>query len=303
MEDRLAILVPGGHGQLGSDLIALADQVGLIFAPGTVELDVTDTTLTRIALDSFAQAAKKSELTPVVINAAAYTAVDAAETEEFKAFAVNAAGAQNLATACAERDLPLIHISTDYVFPGNAERPYEPDDPAEPKTVYGKSKLLGEQQVLAANSLAVVVRTAWLYGATGHNFVKTMIKLERSRDTLSVVDDQVGCPTWTADLAAGLLQLARLIADRRPQSRRVLHCVSTGHTTWCGLAKAVFEELGAAPERVQPCSTADYPLPAPRPAYSVLSNSAWQVSGLPLLPHWRIALAKAFAKQRADFSR
>ncbi|MCP2170009.1 dTDP-4-dehydrorhamnose reductase [Goodfellowiella coeruleoviolacea] len=290
----LALLVPGGRGQLGSDLAAAAGGADLVHAPGSAELDITDAQAVADAVAALAAAARDEQLRPVVINAAAYTAVDAAESDVDAAFAVNAEGPALLARACAAEGVPLLHVSTDYVFPGTAERPYEPTDPTGPDTVYGRSKLAGEQAVLAGTAASWVVRTAWVYGARGGNFVKTMARLERERDQLSVVDDQCGSPTWSADLAAGLLELTGLIASGRGPARRVLHCTGGGQTTWCGFARAVFEELGADPGRVRPCATEDFPRPAPRPAYSVLSPAAWQAAGLTPLRPWRQALAAAF---------
>lgn len=291
----LALLVPGGRGQLGSDLAEAARDADLVHAPGSAELDITDAQAVDDAVAALAATARDERLRPVVINAAAYTRVDAAESDVDAAFAVNAEGPRLLARACAAEGVPLLHVSTDYVFPGTATRPYEPGDPTGPATVYGRSKLAGEQAVLAATDTSWVVRTAWVYGARGGNFVKTMARLEGERDQLSVVDDQCGSPTWSADLAAGLLELAGLVVNRRGPAQRVLHATGGGEVTWCGFARAVFEELGADPERVKPCTTSEFPLPAPRPAYSVLSPAAWQAAGLTPLRPWRQALSAAFA--------
>ena len=165
--------------------------------------------------------------------------------------------------------MPLIHVSTDYVFPGDASRPYEPGDPTGPRTAYGRTKLAGERAVLSSSCQGYVVRTAWVYGATGSNFVRTTARLQRSHETVSVVDDQHGSPTWSADLARGLLELAGRTGQVPPG---VLHCTNAGSTTWYGLARAVFSELGADPDRVRPCTSADFPRPAPRPGYSVGSR-------------------------------
>jgi dTDP-4-dehydrorhamnose reductase len=294
---ELALLVPGGHGQLGADLAALGARIGTVRAPGSADLDITSDSAVRAAITDLVDDARLAGRHPIVVNAAAYTAVDAAETDEATAHLVNAHGPAVLATACAAAGVPLIHVSTDYVFAGDADRPYEPDDPTDPRSVYGHTKLAGEQAVLSAADDAWVVRTAWVYGAAGGNFVKTIAKLEGQRDTLSVVDDQRGSPTWSADLAAGLLDLATAIAEGRAPASRVLHRTGAGETTWFGLARAVFEELGADPARVRPCTTADFPRPAPRPAYSVLSDEAWLAAGLvPALP-WRAALRTFFATQ------
>lgn len=297
---ELALLVAGGRGQLGSDLATLGARTGTVSAPGSTELDVTSEPAVRAAVAELVDSARSTGRRPVLVNAAAYTAVDAAETDEETAHRVNAHGPSVLAAVTAEFGVPMIHVSTDYVFDGSAQRPYEPDDATGPRCAYGRTKLAGEQAVLAGTDQSWVVRTAWVYGAVGGNFVKTMAKLEGQRDTLSVVDDQRGTPTWSADLAAGLIDLATAIAADRPPERRVLHRTGAGETTWFGLARAVFEELGADPERVQPCTTADFPRPAPRPAYSVLSDKAWLDAGLVAAAPWRDALRTFFAEHGAS---
>ena len=295
----LALLIPGGHGQLGSDLAELGSRYGTVHAPGSAELDVTDVAAIRAAVARLVDTARAEGARPVVVNAAAYTGVDAAESDVEGATAVNSVAPGLLAQAGAEQGVPLLHVSTDYVFAGDAGTPYEPDAPTGPRTSYGRTKLAGEQAVLAAGADAWIVRTSWVYGATGKNFVKTMARLERQRPTLSVVDAQRGAPTWSAHLAAGLLELAQRAAVGNGPERRVLHCTGTGETTWCGLARAVFTELGADPERVRPCTTADYPLPASRPAYSVLSGAAWIEAGLTPMPDWRTALTEFVADNKA----
>jgi dTDP-4-dehydrorhamnose reductase len=294
----LSLLVPGGHGQLGRELAARASVVR---APGSAELDVTNAGAVVEAVKALAESAAGAGLKPVVINAAAYNAVDAAETDSTRAFAVNADGPRLIAAACAATNVPLVHVSTDYVFPGDADRPYETDDLVRPRTAYGTTKAAGEDAVLRSGARAWVVRTAWVYGAFGGNFVKTMARLAASRDTLSVVDDQRGCPTWTGDLAEGLLALAIRIASGDGPSSPVLHSAGGGETTWFGFAQAIFEELGLDPARVRPCTTEEFPRPAPRPAYSVLSDRAWREAGLPPMRPWREALAAAFAEHGEHF--
>ncbi|MGB6164263.1 MAG: dTDP-4-dehydrorhamnose reductase [Pseudonocardiaceae bacterium] len=293
----LSLLVTGAQGQLGRDLVAAAARAGLtrICAPGSAELDITDPVAAADAVAAASSAGGGSRL--VVVNAAAYTAVDAAEREgAARAHAVNAQGPANLARACAAHRARLVQVSTDYVFAGEGTRPNRVDDPTAPRTVYGRTKLAGERAVLAAvSSLGVsahVVRTAWLYGAHGGNFVRTMATLARSRQTVRVVNDQYGNPTWTADLAEGLIALA-LAADRVPVG--VLHCANAAATTWFELARAVFTEIGADPDRVAPCRTSEFPRPAPRPANSVLDTTGWAGAGLPELRHWRHALHAAAA--------
>ncbi len=304
MTARLAVLVPGGRGQLGSELRRVLGplQHSLVHAPGSAELDVTDTEAVSDAVDAFAEAARDAALRPVIINAAAATAVDRAETEPERARAVNSRGTELLAERCRARGLPMVHVSTDYVFSGDGDHPYEPDDATGPRTAYGRTKLAGEHAVLNSGARAWVVRTAWVYGARGGNFVKTMSRLAAERDTVTVVDDQIGSPTWAADLAAGLLDLAGSIAGGRAPSRNVLHCTNAGQVSWYEFARAVFAELGEDPDRVHPCSSAEHPRPAPRPAYSVLSPHAWQQAGLTPLRHWREALAAAFHQDGDAFT-
>ena len=286
-----ALLVTGARGQLGTDLVAAASRAGAVSAVRGLrreELDITDGQRVADAVRSFVD----DHDGVVVVNAAAFTAVDAAESDVDTAYAVNAVGPGLLAAACSAYRVPLIHVSTDYVFAGDASTPYGVHDPTGPRTVYGRTKLAGERAVLSASGVGYVVRTAWVYGATGSNFVRTMVALERSRDTVSVVDDQRGSPTWSSDLARGLVELACAV-DRVPPG--VLHCTNGGVATWYELARAVFEELGADPARVRPCSSAEFPRPAPRPAYSVLSPASWARAGLTPLRPWRAALAAAFA--------
>jgi dTDP-4-dehydrorhamnose reductase len=288
-----SMLVTGAHGQLGRDLVAAAARAGItrIHAPGSVDLDVTDPVAVSGAISSAGRGVRL-----VVINAAAYTAVDAAEGDGAeRAHVVNAQGPANLARACAAHQAHLLQVSTDYVFAGDGAEPNRVHDLTAPRTVYGRTKLAGERAVLCSGASAHVVRTGWLYGVHGGNFVRTMARmarLGRRADPVRVVDDQHGSPTWTVDLAEGLIALA-LAANRLPAG--VLHCVNTGATTWFELARAVFAEVGADPGRVQPCSTAEFPRPAPRPANSVLDTAGWAGAGLPEMRHWRAALRAANA--------
>ncbi|MBK5307371.1 MAG: dTDP-4-dehydrorhamnose reductase [Frankiaceae bacterium] len=295
----LALLVTGANGQLGSDLIEVVRTGTDVFARGLTrkDLDVTDAFGVQDMVVGWERIVRSDnpDHRLVVVNCTAYTAVDAAEADEETAFAVNAAGPALLATACAKAGARLIHVSTDYVFPGDSDRPYDVDDETGPRSAYGRTKLAGElavREILPAGSH--VVRTAWVYGATGQNFVKTMVRLERERETVSVVDDQRGSPTWSRDLAAGLLALA---GSDVPAG--TLHATNRGDTTWHGFTKAIFEELGADPDRVLPTTSDAFPRPAPRPAYSVLSPRAWDEAGLPPLQDWRAALAEAF-RTRGD---
>lgn len=223
-----------------------------------------------------------------VVNVAAWTAVDEAETHESAAFAVNAVGAANLARACAAARVPMLQVSTDYVFAGDANRPYSEDAPLAPRSAYGRTKAAGEWAVQALCPQSWVVRTAWLYGAHGPNFVKTMARLAAERETVTVVDDQWGQPTWTVDLAGAIV---RLIEAGAPFG--AYHGTSSGETTWFGFAQAVFAELGLDCDRVEPTTTDAFPRPAPRPAYSVLGHEAWRSAALDPLPSWRTSLTRA----------
>jgi dTDP-4-dehydrorhamnose reductase len=283
----LRALVVGAGGQLGSDLLAVLGPAARGLARD--DLDVTDGAAVRAAVGDWALAVRDGSGPLAVFNAAAWTDVDGAESAEDAAYAANATAPAHLALAAEAAGARLVHVSTDYVFAGDATQPYETDAPTDPRSAYGRTKLAGEQAVLASSPGSYVVRTAWVYGATGRNFVKTMARLERERETVSVVDDQRGSPTWSRDLATGLVELARSGAPGG-----VYHCTNAGEATWYEFARAVFAELGADPERVRPCTTADFPRPAPRPAYSVLSDRAWRAAGLAPLRDWRAALGAAF---------
>jgi len=223
-----------------------------------------------------------------VVNVAAWTAVDDAETHEAQAFAVNAVGAANLARACSVARARMVQVSTDYVFAGDATSPYAEDAPLAPRSAYGRTKAAGEWAVQALCPQSWIVRTAWLYGAHGPNFVKTMARLAAERDTVSVVDDQRGQPTWTVDLAAAIV---RLVGADAPFG--TYHGTSAGETTWYGFARAIFAGLGLDPERVKATTSDAFPLPAPRPAYSVLGHEAWRGAALDPLPSWHESLTRA----------
>jgi dTDP-4-dehydrorhamnose reductase len=271
-------LVTGAAGQVGSNVVELLagqDVVGLARA----DLDITSPA----AVDEVVATVRPE----IVINAAAYTAVDVAETAESDAFAVNATGPALLAAALARHGGRLVHVSTDYVFDGRADRPYEPDDPTAPATAYGRTKLAGEQAAMAALPGCQVVRSAWLYGGPGPNFVDTMLSLERSRETVDVVADQIGSPTWARDLAAGLVQLGS--APARPG---VVHYAASGQASWCDLAREIFRGVGAEPDRVRAVTSDRFPRPAPRPLWSVLSTRSWIERGLPAPRDWRAALSE-----------
>ena len=283
-QDR--IVITGASGQVGSFLAAEAIRQGRhVLALTSSQWDITDPR----AAERFVQPGD------VVINCAAYTNVDAAEGDEATAYTVNTAGPERVAQACARAGARLVHISTDYVFSGDfggaAPHPYEPGDEAAPLSVYGRTKLSGEQAVLAALPQAVVVRTAWVYtGGTGKDFVATMRRLAAGDRTIEVVDDQTGSPTYVGDLVGALLEVADGQVDA-PDG--IVHAANGGEVTRFGQARAVFEGVGADPERVLPVSSAHNPRPAPRPPYSALSSRRSQQAGLSPLRPWRDALAVA----------
>lgn len=299
----LALLVPGGGGQLGRELALRGSDSISVVAPSSAELDITSAGAVVEAVKTLVESAGATGARPVLVNAAAYNAVDAAEADSAPAFAVNGEGPRLLAGACAAHGVPLIHISTDYVFAGDStdRRAYEADDVPRPLSAYGASKRAGEEAVLGSGADGWVVRTSWVYGAYGKNFVKTMARLAGEHPTVSVVDDQHGCPTWTGDLADALVELAHRVSGDNPPAERVLHCTGGGEATWYQFAAAVFTELGQDADRVVPCKTEEMLRPAPRPMYSVLSDKAWRDAGLTPMPPWREALSKAFAKDGAHF--
>lgn len=286
----LRLLVTGAGGQLSTDLMTLVPDraaFGSAVAYGIEELDITDGAAVRSVVA--AEAAEDGDL--VVINAAAWTDVDGAERQEEEAYAVNASASAHLASACAEVGAPLVHVSTDYVFAGDrpgAGPPYTPEDVPDPKTAYGRTKLAGERAVRELlPDASWVVRTAWVYGP-GKNFVATMARLSGERETVDVVDDQRGSPTWSRDLAAGLLGLV----EQRPRPG-IYHATGGGETSWYGLARETFALLGLDPDRVRPTTSAAFASATPRPAYSVLDGGAWVAAGLTPLPAWQDALATA----------
>ncbi|SDT55969.1 dTDP-4-dehydrorhamnose reductase [Actinoplanes derwentensis] len=275
-------LVTGAGGMLGRDLqrvLAAHDETAVI-AAGHTDLDITSPAQVRAAV---AEA-------DIVINAAAWTDVDGAETDEKQATAVNGDAVRLLASEAGNR---LVHVSTDYVFDGSARTPYPEDTPHQPVNAYGRGKAEGERAVLANGGY--VVRTAWLYGEHGRNFVRTMLDLAATRPHIDVVDDQEGPPTWSYALAEQLVALSRAAVDGRA-APGAYHGTAAGSTTWFGLAQAVFEEAGLDPARVRPTTSAAFSRPARRPAYSVLSHSRWPSTGVPPLPHWRAQLTEAMPR-------
>jgi dTDP-4-dehydrorhamnose reductase len=283
-DNRDRIVVTGAGGQLGRALLVQARRRGReVLGLTSAQCDITDP----MAIERYV------EPHDVVVNCAAYTNVDAAEADEPTAHLVNAVGAENVAHACARAGAQLIHISTDYIFDGvfaGAPRPYEPGDATRPLSVYGRTKLAGELMVLAAMPDAVVVRTSWVYtgDADGADFVSVMRRKAISGASVDVVDDQVGSPTYVPDLVAALLQLADGAI-----SESVLHAANAGAGSRFDQARAVYAALGVDPGLVRPVSSADYPRPAARPAYSALGGRLSTAAGLRPLRPWRDALIQA----------
>jgi dTDP-4-dehydrorhamnose reductase len=273
------ILLTGAGGMLGHDLVAIFADADLD-ARTRGELDISDAEA----------AARVVEGVDVVINAAAYTKVDDAETERDLAFAINADGPRNLARACKTHGARFIHVSTDYVFDGNATAPYLEHTPRNPASVYGQSKAAGEEAIEAEYpDGSIIIRTAWLYGQHGPNFPRTMLRLAQSHDSVNVVTDQVGQPTWTKDLAGRI----RLLVESDIQSG-VFHGTNSGQTSWFEFAREVYRLAGLDPERIQPTTSDEFPRLAPRPSWSVLGHDAWQNASLPEPRDWREALTEAF---------
>jgi dTDP-4-dehydrorhamnose reductase/4-ketoreductase len=289
-------LVTGAAGMLGRDTAEeLTERGQEVVTLGRADLDITREDDVRAAL-----AAHRPD---VVVNCAAYTAVDDAEHDEATARRVNGDGPRLLARACAEQDATrLIHLSTDYVFDGESRTtPYPEDHPTGPRTAYGRTKLAGERAVLAElPGRSAVVRTAWLYGVHGRSFVRTMTELESRRDTLDVVADQRGQPTWSADVAERIAELGLRLVRDDPGATGIFHATSSGEATWHDLAQEVFRLLGADPSRVRPVTSEAFPRPAPRPAYSALGHHRWRHLGLPPLRDWRTALHVALPLIRKE---
>ena len=285
----MRILVIGQGGQLARSLAERAPEwADLVFA-GRPECDLADPgSLERTV------AAAGADL---ILNAAAYTAVDAAEDDPERAEAVNAQGPAVLASAAQKADIPLVHLSTDYVFDGTAERAYREDDATSPLGIYGRTKLAGEEGVRASGAAHDIVRTAWVYSPFGQNFVKTMLRLARDRDDVRVVADQIGNPTSALDLADGLFAL--IGTSRSGWTNATYHLAGTGETSWAGLAEHVFAssgEQGGPTAVVRPIATAAYPTPAIRPANSRLDSARFERATGYRMPDWRASVAATVAR-------
>jgi dTDP-4-dehydrorhamnose reductase len=276
------VIVTGAGGQLGYDLVRTAVRCGWeVHGYSRTELDVTN-------LDAVKEcvAAVKPD---VIIHAAAYTKVDLAEQEPDLAYLANALGTRNVAISAEAACAKLCYISTDYVFDGNADTPYREYDQTNPLSVYGKTKLAGEKLVESLSSRYYIVRTAWVYGRHGSNFVKTMLRLAAEQSELRVVDDQIGSPTYTVDLAEFLVDLVQT------ENYGIYHATNSGMCSWYEFARTILAMAGVS-STIHPVSTAEFPRPAPRPKFSVLDHMAIRANGFRDLRHWRDGLTAYFAE-------
>ncbi len=280
----MRIVVTGTKGQLAQSLLACETADISLIAVGRVSMDFEK-------LQTIAPALASTQ-PDVIVNAAAYTAVDQAEAEEARAFRINATAAGAVAAAARKLNVPIIHLSTDYVFDGRADKPYRETDATAPLNAYGRSKLAGEKTVATANPDHVILRTSWIYSPFGQNFLKTMLRLGETRDEINVVADQYGCPTAAADIAGAIVAIASMLRAKPDDARLrgTFHLAGSGDTTWAGFAQTVFEEAarrGRKRVNVVPITAAEYPTAAARPDNSRLNcDKLSEVYGL-RLPDWR----------------
>lgn len=291
----MKVIVTGAKGQLGSDLVPLLEKAGFdVAAFGSSDLDISDASAVNDAV--------KRERPAVVVNSAAYTKVDLAEKETNRAYAVNRDGTANLAKAAKSVGAAVVHVSTDFVFDGMSPVPNDEDAAPNPLSVYGASKLAGERALSEIMDEHVIVRTSWLYGVTGHNFVKTILKLASEREHLRVVYDQAGTPTWSGDLAATLVEICnRIKAGQRPWG--IYHYSNEGVASWYDFAIAICEEAAARGmslkcAKIEPILTSEYPVPAKRPAYSVMNKAKIKKTFDVNIPHWRKSLSTMIKELR-----
>lgn len=277
------VLVTGAGGQLGSEL---REQAG-----GPFEFFFYDRAALPLDEPDKLHEAFESVRPHICINAAAYTAVDKAESEREQAFAINMTAVRDLAALCKLHNALLVHVSTDYVFNGTGREPYKEDDPVDPLGWYGASKLGGERVAFETYDNVIIIRTSWVYSYYGKNFIKTMMRLLREKESIGVVADQVGRPTYAADLASAILRIISLNAP----APGIYHYADAGVISWFDLASAVRDEIGAACN-VRPITTAEYPTPAKRPAYSVLDTSKIETTFGLTPPDWRESLRRCLAK-------
>ncbi|EGF93594.1 dTDP-4-dehydrorhamnose reductase [Asticcacaulis biprosthecium C19] len=284
----MRVLITGTEGQVDTSVKALGEQLGI----EVIRIGLPDIDLSRP--DSL-EAPVRAASPDVIISSAAYTAVDKAESEPDLARRINGDAPGELARIAASLNVPLLHLSTDYVFPGDKDGVYDEADTPEPASVYGATKLAGERQIAANTDNFVILRTAWVYSPYGNNFVKTMLRLGKTRDEINVVADQHGCPTYAPEIARALLTVAQKIAaDPDPKLRGIFHLTGTGETTWADFAETIFLESvkrGGKAVKVNPIATSDYPTPAKRPANSRLSGAKLHsIYGLQLDP-WPVSLS------------
>ncbi|WP_163070782.1 dTDP-4-dehydrorhamnose reductase [Priestia flexa] len=270
------VLITGANGQLGKELVELFTQKGFeVHGFGRKDMDITNQAQVKEIIH---------RIQPnIVLHSAAHTKVDLAEAEPENAFAINSYGTRNVAVAAEQVGAKLVYVSTDYVFDGTGTEPYDEFAPTSPLGIYGKSKLAGEQFVRDLHSQFFIVRTSWVYGKHGANFVKTMLKLGQDKKELSVVADQIGCPTYTLDLATTILELVQT------EKYGVYHVSNSGQCSWYEFAKAIFAEAGMNVQ-VNPCTTEEFPRPAARPAYSVFKHQALEINNISIPRIWRSAL-------------
>lgn len=280
------ILVIGSNGMLGHALTAILSQQNKTTGQDLPGLDITDLSALKSTVSSYHP--------NLIINAAAYTDVDGCETNRDHAFAVNGIGPRNLAVVCHQFNIPLVHLSTDYIFDGESTTPYKEWDKPNPQSIYGQSKLLGEQYVRELCPKHYIIRTSWLYGEHGKNFVTTMLRLAKERDEIGVVNDQTGSPTYTSDLAKAI---SELITE---PAYGTYHITNSGTCTWYEFTLEIFKQAGIDKVKVKPITTEEINRPAPRPAYSVMDNYIWRLQGKQPLRHYKKALAdylKSFTKE------
>jgi dTDP-4-dehydrorhamnose reductase len=310
---KYRILLTGKNGQVGAELAALLPRLGEVTAFDRHQLDLSKPDQIRRAI--------RDTRPHVIVNAAAYTSVDLAESEEWEARVINADAPAMMAEEAKRIGAALVHYSTDYVFDGSKNLPYDENDPPNPINVYGKTKLAGEQAIQHAGPPHLIFRTAWVYGTRGRNFLLTILRLATEREELRIVRDQFGAPTWSREIAKGtariLAQLFKHGEEAFSKSTGIYHMTATGETSWCEFGKAILEEASRTSQDVSwfaaatggypliarlvtPVTTKEYTTPARRPAYSVLSNSRLKHMFDSELPHWRTQLRSAFAESQVQ---
>ncbi|PZT51947.1 dTDP-4-dehydrorhamnose reductase [Paenibacillus silvae] len=288
------IIVTGAAGQLGYDVVNMFEASGHeVLACDRDQMDITDQQQCIKQVEAFCP--------DVIIHCAAYTAVDQAESDVDTAFAINAAGTRNITVAAEKVKAKLVYISTDYVFDGTSDTPYQEYDVTHPQSVYGKSKLAGELLVQSLSTRWFIIRTSWVFGRHGQNFVRTMLDLMEKRPELQVVHDQQGSPTYTVDLARLVSELAL------SEQYGIYHASNSGSCTWFEFAQAIAEEASRhgvieAAAHITPCTTAQFPRPAPRPAYSVMDHLGIRINGLQPMRHWKEALIAFLHELKMDQS-